>query len=313
MPEGKDFIFQIVHCTFWERKCEIYNLLAGRYTISYMRSQVLGLPVDVLNRRETIEKIESWLKNPSGRPKMIVTAYSEFYVMAQKDPVFAEVIKKADLVTPDGISVLAAVKYAKVVRLQMADVRSQIGRVLVGLWEGLKVGGEILSGKAGESVTGVWLFSELTKLAEKKGWKVFLLGGWGDVASRTARMLQERFPKIRVTHDHGEDKVGTNKKVDDSVVQKINNFKPDLLFVQYNPVKQEKWMASHQSRLKAGVVMGVGGTFNEFLGDFKKSPVWMERMGLKWLWRVMVEPKRFVRILRAVIVFPWLVFRHSLR
>lgn len=276
-----------------------------------MRTEVLNLPVDILSRQETADKIDGWLKSPGRKPKMIVTAYSEFFVAAQKDKAFSEIVKKADLITPDGISVLAAVKYLRRTQ-ELKNSRTQ-AKLLKMLWEGVKVGGEIMTGKVGESVTGVWLFAELTKMAEKRNWKVFLLGGWGDVGLRTTKMLLERFPKLRVTYDSGENRVGADRAVDEQVVKKINAFKPDLLFVQYNPVKQEKWIASHLTNLKAGVAMGVGGTFNEYLGDFRPAPTWMERMGLKWLWRVMVEPKRMGRIFRAVIVFPWLVFQESLR
>lgn len=271
----------------------------------------MGLPVDVLSKQETVKKIVDWLKQTRRRPKMVVTAYSEFYVTAQRDPVFAQIIQKADLVTPDGVSVLAAAKYLeKTQRIKNSNKKAKIARML---WEGLRVGGEILAGKVGEPVTGVFLFEELTKLAAKSSWKVFLLGGWNNVSSRTAKRLLERFPRLRVAYDQGEDRVGTDRAVDERVVRKINAFKPDLLFVQYNPVKQEKWIASHLSSLQAGVVMGVGGTFNEYLGEFRPAPVWMERMGLKWLWRVMVEPKRGGRIFRAVVVFPWLVFARSSR
>jgi len=278
-----------------------------------MRSEVLGIPVDLLGQKGTIETIDRWLKQPRKNPRLVVTAYSEFFV--QNDTVFADVIRKADMVTPDGVSVLAAVKYLKRTQ-ELKDSRTQTkgGFFIVKcLGEGLKVGGEILFGKIGETVTGVWLFGELNRLAEKSGWKIFLLGGWGDVSSRTATMLLKRFPGLRVSYDAGENRVGTDRTTDDRVIKKINDWKPDILFVQYNPVKQEKWIASHLSRLKVGMAMGVGGTFNEYLGDFKKAPQWMEHVGLKWLWRVMVEPKRFGRIMRAVIVFPWLVFCESLK
>lgn len=270
----------------------------------------MALPVDIFSRQETIDKIDGWLKSPGRKPKMIVTAYSEFFVTAQKDTVFANIIKRADLITPDGISVLAAVKYLK--KTQKFKNSKILTRLATSLVEGVKVGGEIMTGKVGEPVTGVWLFSELTKIAEKHNWKVFLLGGWGDVGLRTTKMLLERFPRLRVTYDSGENRVGTDRAVDEQVVKKINAFKPDLLFVQYNPVKQEKWIASHLTDLNAGVVMGVGGTFNEYLGDFRPAPGWMENMGLKWLWRVIVEPQRLGRIMRAVVVFPWLVFKSSL-
>ncbi len=278
----------------------------------------MGLPVDVISRAQTVERIGEWIRVPGSKPKIVVTAYSEFYVNAQKDIEFASIIKHADLITPDGVSVLAAVEYAaRTGRLPRREYTPRNDdwfgiRVLKNFFEGMKVGGKIISGKMGETITGVWMFDTLTKLASQKGWKVFLLGGWGDVGERTTKMLLERSPNIKVMCDSGELSVGTDSVTNERVIKKINAYKPDLLFVQYRPVVQEKWIATNLSRLKVGVVMGVGGTFDEFVGDFKKAPVVMETMGLKWLWRLMVQPKRFKRIIKAVIIFPWLVFKKSL-
>ena len=266
-----------------------------------MRKFVLGVPVDILSRNETVEKISSWIEKKENL-KLVVTAYSEFYVRAYRDSDFLQTMKSADLVTPDGVSVLAAVKY-----LERAKGKSLPSR----LWEGLKVGGEILSGRVGETVTGVWLFEELTKLAVEKSWKVFLLGGWNNVSGRAARKLLKRFPEIKVAYDPGEERVGTDEKKNREVLAKINEFAPDILFVSYNPIKQEKWLAKHRHELKVKVGIGVGGTYNEYVGELKLAPKWMQRAGLKWLWRVVIEPKRIGRILKAVIVFPWLVFKES--
>lgn len=255
-----------------------------------------------MSRAETVEKISDWIRSGPEKPKMAVTAYSEFYVTARKDQEFGRILRKADLVTPDGVSVLAAVEFVK---------KTAHDNILGKLAKGVGMTGRILSGSVGETVTGVWLFEELTKMAAKRGWKVFLLGGWGNVSGRTAEMLLKRFPDIKVAYDAGEERVGTDKRTDEMVVKKINAFKPDLLFVAYNPIKQEKWIASHLSFLKVGVALGIGGTFNEYLGDLRKAPRWMENVGLKWLWRVIIEPKRMGRILRAVVVFPWMVFVDS--
>lgn len=263
-----------------------------------MRKNVLGAPVDLLTKLESVNLISDWVSK-GQKMKMVVTAYSEFYVRAQSDPEFMKVLRSADLITPDGVSVLAAAKFS-----------DRVGgmSVVARLWEGLKVGGEILSGKIGEPVTGVWLFETLTKMAAERSWKVFLLGGWDNVSLRTSKMLLKRFPSIKVAYDEGEDRVGTDEKKNREVIEKINKFAPDILMVAYNPIKQEKWLARHRDVLKVKVGIGVGGTFDEYTGKFKKAPVWMEKAGLKWLWRVVVDPKRLGRILKAVIVFPWLVF-----
>jgi N-acetylglucosaminyldiphosphoundecaprenol N-acetyl-beta-D-mannosaminyltransferase len=163
----------------------------------------------------------------------------------------------------------------------------------------------------GETITGVWLFEELTKRAEEKNWKVFILGGWNDVDVRVVEKLKQLYPKLRVVSDAGEKKVGTSESENTRVVEKINKFKPDILFVAYNPVKQEKWIAKNKKSLKVGVAIGIGGTLNEFVGDLKPTPLWMQQAGLKWLWRLILEPFRWKRMINAVIVFPWMVFRES--
>lgn len=270
-----------------------------------MREKILGVNVDFVSRQEAVKKISSWVEYSEKQPlKQVVTAYSEFLVRANYDKRFKEIINKADLVTPDGISVLAAGHY-----LKESKNRNLIFKLLIGFGTGL----DILSGSLGDTVTGVWLFEKLSELAGANGWKVFLLGSWGDTAERTATMLLKRFPGIIVDSDPGEKKVGSNEDRNKEVIKKINEFQPDILCVTYSPVVQEKWIEENRDKLKAKVAIGLGGTFNEFLGEFKKAPSWMEKMGLKWLWRLIQEPKRWRRILNAVVVFPWLVFLESFK
>lgn len=263
----------------------------------------MGLPVDILSKSEVLKQIESWMRVKSNSMRLLVTAYSEFFVIASRDKEFARILNKADMVTADGRSVLAAVTYG----------HSSHGNVYKKLVDGLKVGGRLLKNDLGETVTGVWLFEELARMAEIKGWKVFVLGGWNKVSERATKMLLERLPRLQVEYDAGENRVGEDEQTNERVIKKINNFKPDLLFVSYNPVKQEKWLWSNRDRLKVGLAMGIGGTLDEFVGDLRLAPAWMENLGLKWLWRLILQPSRWRRIVDAIIVFPWLVFRESLK
>lgn len=279
-----------------------------------MRTKVLGLPVDILTKEETFLIIKGWVSVRSPKLRTVVTAYSEFFVRARRDKEFARIIKEADLVTPDGNSVLAAAKYLEKTQKIKNSKTQKMRRVVWSLYEGLKVGGEILSGKIGEPVTGVWLFEKITSQAEKRNWRLFLLGGWDNVSGEAVQILLKRFPNINVACEPGEVSVGSDPETDKRVIKKIQDFKPDFLFVQYRPVVQEKWIASHRRELsKVGVAMGIGGTLDEYVGRLKSSPGFMERHGLKWLWRLILQPARWRRMIDAVIVFPWLVFRESLR
>lgn len=256
-----------------------------------------------MTRNETYSEIKSWFDKGINKPKLIVTAYSEFFVNAKRDKEFAKIIGESDLVTPDGKSVLAANKY-----LRESAKKNVLEKILLGL----SVGGEIVSGSIGESVTGVWLFEKITSDAKKHNWKIFLLGGLDNVGSQATRILLERFPGIKVSYDAGEIGVGSDPATDKKVVEKINKFKPDFLFVQYRPIVQEKWIASHLENLKVGVAMGIGGTLDEYVGKLATAPKWMQDRGLKWLWRLYLQPRRFRRMIDAVIVFPWMVFLDSL-
>lgn len=275
-----------------------------------MREKVLGLPVDVLTKEQALKNIEDWIKVPSSKLRQVVTAYSEFYVNGQRDKEFGNIMRSADMVTADGRSVLAAVEYQRKVQ-NLKNSKNQ--NVLSIFWEGLKVGVRILKNDLGETVTGVWLFEEVCRLAEIKGWKVFVLGGWGDVNLRATRMLLERFPKLKLDSDAGERVVGKVAGENERVLEKINKHKPDILFVQYRPIQQEKWIDKNRKLLKIKVAVGIGGTLDEFVGDLKQAPSWMQRLGLKWLWRLIIQPTRWRRMVDAVIVFPWLVFVGSLR
>jgi len=257
--------------------------------------KILGIEVDEIGRQEAIRKISYWIEKGGGL-KQVVTIYSEFLLAAKYDGEFRRAVEKADLVVPDGVGVLAALEYQK-------------GKG--GLLAGFRIGLKGLKGMLGEPVTGVWLFEELVGLAASKGWKVFLLGGYGDTVSKLAAKLKEENLGLKLRFDAGEQRVGESKEENERVLKKINEFKPDLLFVAYGPRLQEKWIYKNKRRLKAGVAIGVGGTFDEVLGEFPRAPRWMERRGLKALWRLMVQPKRLARIWRGMVVFPWRVYREG--
>lgn len=269
-----------------------------------MKRELLGVKVDDLSRDEVVHKISDWLGRNELSCRMLFTAYSEFFVRASRDGDFLRVLNSADLVSIDGVSVSAAIEFEKVYGGQPLVKR---------LLGGLRVGLNILNGKYSDTVSGVYLFDHLTELSSRNDWKVFLLGGWGGVSERTAKMLLKRFPGLRVDYDSGEEVAGKSDRENNRIVAKINKFKPDILFVAYSPVVQEKWIYENRKQLKTGLAIGVGGTFDEYVGDFPKAPLWMEKMGLKWLWRLKVQPFRWKRMIDAVLVFPWMVLMESVR
>ena len=140
-------------------------------------------------------------------------------------------------------------------------------------------------------------------------------GGENGVSGKAAKKLAGKYKKVRFDFADGPriNKDGeADAEVDISIqkvcVEKINKFRPHLLFIALGPTKQEKWMMKNLSKLKVGGAMTVGGTFNYVAGVSKLPPKWMESVGLEWLWRLLTEPWRIGRIINAVIIFPWKVF-----
>lgn len=147
-------------------------------------------------------------------------------------------------------------------------------------------------------IKGRELFLELVALARKKNWKVFFVGG-------------EKIKKVTAgprLNKNGEPISERDKKIEIELVEKINKFKPDLLFVGFGMPKQEKWISKWLPKLEVGGAMAVGGTFDYVFGKAKLPPAWIGKAGLEWLWRALHEPKRVLRILNAVVIFPLEVF-----
>ena len=265
--------------------------------------KVLGTRLDLVSREEALDLIAKWLSAKAPRLKMVATAYSEFFVKAIGDVDFRMALESSDLVVPDGIGPLAAINFTE--SLVPSD------NVFQKVIKGVKTGGAILAGKVGQPVAGYWLFKELVQKAVQKGWRVFLLGGFGDTAEQVKLKLEKLNGNLEIEADPGSQRLDRADDENERVIEKINMFKPDLLFVAYGPVKQEKWLAANKGRLAAKVALGGGGTFDEFLGKVREAPEVFSRLGLKWLWRLVVQPKRMGRIWQAVVVFPWLVFREK--
>lgn len=266
---------------------------------------ILGVKVHDLSRSETMEYLRNYLQSSKKEPLHVVTAYSEFFVIAQKDKEFSKVLNEAELVLPDGVGPLAAMSYSEVIKRRES--------FLTKFLTGLQVGSWVVQGKVGETVTGVWLFQQLVAKAAENNWKVFLLGGFDGVAEKLTIKLKNQYPKLKVEFDPGLVGSDLDQLQSEAIIKRIADYEPDVLFVAYGPVKQEKWIAQHKKELKARILVGVGGTFDELTGKIKPPAPIFAKLGLKWLGRLIIQPQRLPRILNAFPVFPLLVFSRSLK
>jgi N-acetylglucosaminyldiphosphoundecaprenol N-acetyl-beta-D-mannosaminyltransferase len=272
---------------------------------------ILGLKVDKVTFKEALGDIESFLNDRVKH--LVVTPYAESVVNAQRDSEFLRIINSASLSVPDGGGLLAAGEY-----LSYQLPKNRWLKVPVAIFYGFLVGFKLAFYRKSfsqihERVSGTDLVASLCEISSRTGKKVYFLGGGGSEAWDAATILKLQYPNLQILADSGPASLkSTSVEEMDLVIKKINSFSPDFLFVAFSPGEQEKWLSCHMSEINAKVFMAVGGAFNMISGHKRRAPGVFRKLSLEWLWRLLIEPQRIARIYKAVITFPWLVFKYKL-
>jgi N-acetylglucosaminyldiphosphoundecaprenol N-acetyl-beta-D-mannosaminyltransferase len=155
-----------------------------------------------------------------------------------------------------------------------------------------------------ERVTGVDLVEALCDRAAREGKRVFLLGATQDVVGETAARLRSRFAGLQVAFDDG---YFSNEEAPRRADQ-IRNYGAEILIVGMGVPRQEHFIEDQWDRLGVAVAMGVGGSFDVMAGLRARAPVWMQKISMEWLFRLIQEPRRlFKRYLVTNCQMIWLV------
>lgn len=135
-------------------------------------------------------------------------------------------------------------------------------------------------------VTGVDLIPKLAALAASKKWRIFLLGASGQVAEKTARRLESAFKGVHIAYSNADP---------NQALEKLRNFKGEIVLVAYGHGKQEKWIMENMGKIKANAFIGVGGALDYLSGSKQRAPLWIRQLGFEWFYRLMSEPGRLKR------------------
>lgn len=242
---------------------------------------ILGVRIHRVDFAQTLDQIARWVaerhaaqlapRNSSLATRQLCTVNPEFVMEAHRDPAFAAVLDRADLCAPDGVGILWA--------------------------------GRLLGQPFAERVTGSDGIYRICERAAAEGWRVYLLGAAPGVAEQTAARLCGHYPGLRVAGTF------SGSPRDDGwpeIEQRLAAAQPDVLFVAFGHPRQDFWIDKHRHELPAAVSMGVGGAFDFVAGVTQRAPLWMQRLGLEWLHRLVNEPWRWRRM-RVLPVFAGLV------
>ena len=248
---------------------------------------ILGVPFDNIGTAHAIQLIEEMIA--SRKPHYLVTANVDFVVQAQSDIELRRIIFNAELVLCDGTPLVWASRF--------------------------------LGNPLPERVAGADLVPLLIRLAAIRNYRIFLLGATPEAAEKAVARLRAQYPKLVI--DHYSPPFDPLLEMDhEQIKNRITAMNPDMLFVSFGCPKQEKWIAMHYKNLSVPVVAGVGATIDFLAGQVRRSPVWMQKIGAEWIFRLAQEPRRlFGRYARDLWVFgkgivkQWwqLQFRHRLR
>lgn len=141
---------------------------------------------------------------------------------------------------------------------------------------------------------------KLCGLAAENDWSIGLVGGWKNDGQKIKDSLEKRFPKIKIlTVIDGDEAtaIKNGSDIDKYIKQDI-----DILFVGFGHPYQEKVLNRSKKFFKVG--MGVGGSLDYLAGRYPEPPKFLQVMGLEWLWRLVTQPRRVGRILKATFSFP---------
>lgn len=146
---------------------------------------------------------------------------------------------------------------------------------------------------------------DLVLLCEKQGVSLFLLAGKPGVVEKAITKMKSIAPHLRVDGHHGHfEKSGTEN---DEVIQKINLFKPDVLYLGFGMPLQEKWILDNFSQVDAHVFLPLGACLDFYTDTMYRGPRWMTAHGMEWLTRLIVEPNRLWK--RYIVGNPLFFYR----
>lgn len=156
-----------------------------------------------------------------------------------------------------------------------------------------------------QRTTGPSFMGEIFKISASKGYRHYFYGSTDETLEKLHQKLSTNYPGIQIAGMYSPPFRKLTDEEDQQVVDRINETKPDFVWVGLGAPKQEIWMYEHQGRVD-GLMVGVGAGFDYFAENIKRAPNWMQKCNLEWLYRLMQDPTRlFKRYFHTNTKFIW--------
>lgn len=268
---------------------------------------VFGVPV-ILEARANVVK---WCAERIAQNKQtwIVTANPEILLRARKNSAFKKQICGARLITPDGAGVCWAAKFIHLTE-NSTDLFEIIGIFFVSLWTAIFSKRSLVIFP--ERVSGADLLWNIAEIARDNKNKVYLIGGENGTALKAAARIRAEYKGLNI------DAFAPNHVATPYSCYELHNEleakRPAIVFVAYGSPKQEEWICQNLHRYPSIIlVIGVGGALDFIAGNISRAPLRLQYHALEWIWRLYQRPTRFLRVLRAIAVFPTFILLSRLK
>ena len=238
------------------------------------RVDFLGCPMDLVSKPDFLERIEHNIDNKS-ETKIIQFVNANKVAKVAKDVSMKNLMWQADYVLTDGQPL---VPMARMLGISVPD-----------------------------RIDGIGLMRSLLVLANRKGYSIYLLGAKQEIVDRCVEIIQSDFPGVKIAGYRN----GYFKKEESAdIARSVSETKSDILFLGMGSPMKEEFAEIYRDALGATVVQGVGGSFDVMAGMVPRAPVWMQKLCLEWLFRVIQEPRRmFWRYMTTNSICLWLFFK----
>ena len=227
----------------------------------HQRLDLLGVRVSEVSIPKAVSVIDGWIK--SKYQTYVCVAPVSTLVDCQRDGQYREVVNRAGMVTPDGMPVV---------------------------WLGKSKGSRTI-----ERTYGPDLLAAVCENGGKKGYRHFFYGGTSETLDRLQEKLKIKAPDLNVVGKISPEFMPQARRASKEIIESINQARPDILWVGLGSPKQDFWMSMHRGLLDVPVIIGVGAAFDFLSGVKPQAPVWMQRGGLEWAFRLWHEPRRLWR------------------
>lgn len=238
------------------------------------RVNILGVGVSAVNMDQALERLDGWVA--AGERQYVCVCPVHSIMECRRSEEVRSIFNSAGMVTPDGMPVVWVARWSG---------HPHVGRVY---------GPDLMLAALG-----------------RQRHRHFLYGGGPGVATRLAESMKRRFPQVEIAGILAPPFASLDQLCTPQAAQVINDSRPDVVWVGMSSPKQDRWMAQMRPLLDAPVLIAVGAAFDFHTGAVRQAPLWMQRSGLEWLFRLAMEPRRLWR--RYLVDNPWFVWELALQ